>query len=315
MNAREIVFDVVPPQSRKVAALVRVSTGHQTIETQKADIERVAALNRTPIDRWYEEAGVSGAAEKRPVLEELLRDARLGKFGILYVAALDRIGRSMLRTCETVFALDRLGVRVCSLRETVDTSSAMGRGVVMMCAWVAELEREMIENRTRSGLARARAKGSQFGAPPFVWSKRDDAFLIGLIGKGMTYRDVAAARLIRLKRRGHERSKFPSGTPIRERYEVLMKTRGAPAPRKMKRGRGASKYRMTEREVELISREVAVLVESGRIVDIEPTVGAFLDREAVVSGSAELVDPAPAAAAEEQAERPAETTAETTPAP
>ena len=88
--------------SGRIAALIRVSTDHQNVEVQRAQIERWATAQESVVSAWYVEPATSGAAKRRPELDRLLADARRGGVGTLVVAALDRLGRSAVNVMSTL---------------------------------------------------------------------------------------------------------------------------------------------------------------------------------------------------------------------
>jgi hypothetical protein len=118
-----IAFDPKPLvgmwiMSQRAALYLRVSKsdGSQTVENQRPEVEQLARARGFEIAQVYEEQ--VSAAKHRPRYEEMLRDARRGKFHVLVVWALDRFGRSMVGNLSDVLELDRLGVTVVSARES-----------------------------------------------------------------------------------------------------------------------------------------------------------------------------------------------------
>src|SRR5450755_1877576 len=88
----------------KVALYLRVSTSAQNTENQRIDLERVAALRGWSIVEIYTDHGISGAKGRsdRPDLDRMLKDAVRGKFQMIAVWSLDRLGRSLQHLIETV---------------------------------------------------------------------------------------------------------------------------------------------------------------------------------------------------------------------
>jgi DNA invertase Pin-like site-specific DNA recombinase len=142
---------------------LRVSTDRQTTQNQVADLDRlVRARGYEPM--IYEE--VESAAKARPVLDRLLADARAGRLAAVAVWALDRLHRSMIGAIQVVLELDRLGVRVVSVREPwLDTDSPVRPLLVAIFGWVAEQERTRLIERTKAGMWRARRDGKVIGRP------------------------------------------------------------------------------------------------------------------------------------------------------
>lgn len=143
-----------------VIGYVRVSTKEQSVESQQHKL--AAKFN---IERWFEDAGVSGTvkAAERPGFAALLAYAREGD--TVVVPAIDRLGRNTIDVLETVEALSGKGVQVVSDREGFDLSTPMGKAMLTMLAAVAELERSNIKARQMAGIERAKAEGKALGRP------------------------------------------------------------------------------------------------------------------------------------------------------
>jgi DNA invertase Pin-like site-specific DNA recombinase len=146
------------------ALYARVSTTEQTTENQLPEMERLARARGFDVARYEE---TESAAKVRPVLDRLLNDARAGKLGAVVVWALDRLHRSMVNAVSTVLELDRLGVQVISLKEPwLDTAGPVRPLLIAIFGWLGEQERNRLVERTKAGLARARAQGKRIGRPP-----------------------------------------------------------------------------------------------------------------------------------------------------
>ncbi len=92
---------------------------------------------------------------------------RLEQEDILVVTKLDRLGRNAIDVRETVEALSELGVKVhCLALGGADLTSTAGKMTMQVVSAVAEFEKDLLIERTQSGLERARAKGKQLGRPP-----------------------------------------------------------------------------------------------------------------------------------------------------
>ncbi len=134
----------------------RVSTGAQDLALQHDALSAAGCL------RIFDETA-SGALDDRPQLAALLDHLREGD--TLVVWRLDRLGRSLRHLVETVTALAARGVGFRSLQESIDTTTPGGRLVFHVFAALAEFERDLISERTRAGLAAARARGRKGGRP------------------------------------------------------------------------------------------------------------------------------------------------------
>lgn len=139
----------------------RVSTDDQEMALQ------LDALAKVGCSRVYSEKVSSGKV--RPQLEECLRTLRAGD--VLTVWRLDRLGRSMSELVAIVNDLASRGVVFESLTEHIDTSSATGKFTFHLFSALAEFERNNIRERTRAGLAAARARGRIGGRPEKVAPK------------------------------------------------------------------------------------------------------------------------------------------------
>jgi len=148
----------------RVFAYVRVSTIGQTGENQVHEI--AAAGFAVEAHRVVSET-VSGshAAGSWPEFARLVD--RLEAGDVLVVTKLDRLGRDAMDVMSTVARLEESGVRVhCLALGGVDLTSSSGRMTMNVLAAVAQFERDLLIERTQSGLARARAEGKRIGRPP-----------------------------------------------------------------------------------------------------------------------------------------------------
>jgi putative DNA-invertase from lambdoid prophage Rac len=140
----------------------RVSTKDQTTENQRREIEAAGYAIRY----WYADEGVSGkvSASQRPQFAKMLGQIRDGE--TLVVSKLDRLGRDAQDVGATIktLAARRIEVVVLQLGK-LDLTSAAGKLMLTMLAAVAEMERDLLVERTQSGLAKAKAEGKTLGRP------------------------------------------------------------------------------------------------------------------------------------------------------
>jgi len=136
---------------------VRVSTNDQNTSLQRD------ALERAGCDQIFEEK-MSGTVANRPILKRVLRE--LGESDTLVVWKLDRLGRSMRNLVLLIDELKNRGIHFRSLTDSIDTSSPMGRFIFHIMGALAEMERELIVERTMAGLAAAREQGRIGGRRP-----------------------------------------------------------------------------------------------------------------------------------------------------
>src|SRR3954453_6471909 len=143
---------------------MRVSSVDQHPETQLYDLRQMAAQRGYEIAQEYTDR-ISGAKARRPGLDDLMRDGRRGRFDVVLVWASDRIARSVKHFLEVLDELNRLNIEFVSFREQIDTGGPLGRAVVVIIGAIAELERNLIVERVRAGMRRARLEGRQIGRP------------------------------------------------------------------------------------------------------------------------------------------------------
>jgi DNA invertase Pin-like site-specific DNA recombinase len=151
----------------------RVSTSDQTCEQQLTDLREYAAARQWEIQGEYVDRGVSGTKDTRPAMSKLLDAARRRAIDCIIVWKLDRWGRSMPRFVQSVQELRGLGVRFIAMTQGIDTGddSPTGRLMMTLLAAFSEFERELIVERTRAGLQRARAAGRVGGRPKAVFDR------------------------------------------------------------------------------------------------------------------------------------------------
>jgi DNA invertase Pin-like site-specific DNA recombinase len=184
-----------------VLGYARVSTGDQDVAGQTLRLERAGAI------RVFTDVR-SGKSMDRPGLTELLAYARRGD--TLAVVRLDRLGRSLAELLSSVNLLKERGIALVSLEEKIDTGSAAGELVFHVFGAIAHFERRLIAERTKDGIAAARAKGKRPGRQPVDPDKVVAALKLvqaGLspteagrqvgLGRATVYREMALAGITR----------------------------------------------------------------------------------------------------------------------
>lgn len=158
-------------KAKRAAMYLRVSTDGQTTENQRRELEAVAARRGWRIVQTYEDAAISGAKgrDKRPGLDAMMKDAARGRFDMVMVWAVDRLGRSTATVAPVMAELGTMGIGFYADKEGMDATTAHGRAMLQMASVFAELERAMIVERVRAGMARAkvnpRAGAKAIGRP------------------------------------------------------------------------------------------------------------------------------------------------------
>ena len=166
-----------------IALYARVSTNDQHPEAQLTELRNYAKRRGVEAVE-YLDRGVSGRRHRRPALDRMLRAARHQEVSAVVVVRLDRLARSLAHMARLGDELQALRIELVSLREGIDTRTAAGRAMFGMCGVFAQLEGDLIRERTVAGLKAARRRGVQLGRP-----------------KALDHRQHQ--RVLRLRRSGH----------------------------------------------------------------------------------------------------------------
>jgi DNA invertase Pin-like site-specific DNA recombinase len=152
---------------KRVGMYLRVSTGGQSVENQRQELERVAEHRGWQIVETYVDQGFSGAKgrDKRPGFAQLCKDATRGKFDLIAAWSIDRIGRSLSHLVEFMDEMRQQGVALYLHTQGMDSSTAAGKAMLSMCGVFAEFERSVLIERINAGISRARAQGKHMGRP------------------------------------------------------------------------------------------------------------------------------------------------------
>ena len=177
---------------KRAALYLRVSTLDQHPETQLHDLHALAQQRGFEVVEEYTDR-ISGAKARRPGLDKLLADARRGKFDVVLIWAFDRIARSVRHLLEVLDDLNRLNVEFISFRENIDSGGPLGRAMIVIIGAIAELERNLIIERVRAGMRRAKLEGRRIGRAPL---EVDRPALLRDRAGGMTLAEVAKAHRI-----------------------------------------------------------------------------------------------------------------------
>jgi len=165
----------------KTIGYIRCSTEAQDPNGQRAALEKVC-------DELHTEFA-SGGRWDRPCLQNVLRELKAGD--TLCVWKLDRLSRSLPDMLQILKRLEEIGASFRSLTESIDTSTPAGRMMMQMLGSFAEFEREMIRERTRLGLVRARLEG-RVGGRRAKLTPKQAAHALELLDVGKSQTEVAA---------------------------------------------------------------------------------------------------------------------------
>lgn len=175
--------------AKKIALYCRVSTGNQStgLEAQVRALRDYC--NRNGVNDYviYEDENQSGVKQSRPALDRMMRDVREGMIQKVIVYSFSRYARSVTHLLRALEEFKKLDIGFVSVTESIDTNTPLGSAVFTILGAVAQLERDLIAERVRNGLANAKAKGVRLGR----LKTRDSDLIRKLKASGMTYRQIA----------------------------------------------------------------------------------------------------------------------------
>ncbi len=148
-----------------IAIYARVSTTDQSTDSQLLDLRRYVSDRGWHIFKEYCDNGISGTKDNRPALNQLMDDAKKRRFGVVLVWRFDRFARSTKHLILALEEFRNLGIDFVSYQENIDTSSPLGSAIFTIISAVAQLERDIIAERVKAGLRRARDRGKRLGRP------------------------------------------------------------------------------------------------------------------------------------------------------
>ncbi len=174
---------------KRAAAYLRVSTPEQELRNQLPSVRRLAEA------RGYElvtaRVEVESRDKSRPALAQLLEEAHRATFDVLIIWAIDRLGAGTLEMLTTVRKLDARGVVTVSVNESWLEQYGPTRDLLLsVFGWVSEQELRRIRERTKAGLARARAEGKRLGRPRLSFARAE---LEQLVAEDASIDAIAAA--------------------------------------------------------------------------------------------------------------------------
>jgi putative DNA-invertase from lambdoid prophage Rac len=172
---------------------LRVSTEEQTILNQRIAIKKWAADNDYEILEFFEDASISGkiAAINRPAFREMLEIVRSEQVDAVIVYELSRVGRTFWETLDAIKAIEQYAPLIsCSAKEVFlqTTDPSIRKLLIGILTWVAEREREILIQRTKDGMIRAKESGKMIGRPKKFFDKDS---LIKLLSQDMPKRKIA----------------------------------------------------------------------------------------------------------------------------
>ena len=130
-------------KQKRAAVYLRVSTDHQSVESQNRELRQIAECRGWTVVEAYSDAGISSAKrrDQRPGLDAMLKDASRRKFDVVMAWAIDRLGRSLIDLLGTIEHLEAARVDLYLDQQNIDTTSPMGKLVFQITGAFAEFER------------------------------------------------------------------------------------------------------------------------------------------------------------------------------
>ena len=152
---------------KRAVLYLRVSKQDQTIENQRAELERVANARGWRIVGTFKDEGISGAfgREVRAQYDAMLKQGVQAKYDVVLVWDVSRLSRSLSDLIATLDELHACGIDLYLHQQAVDTTTPAGKAMFQMCGVFAEFERGMLSERVKAGLNRARREGKVLGRP------------------------------------------------------------------------------------------------------------------------------------------------------
>lgn len=176
----------------RVAIYARVSTSDrdQNPETQLLPLRDFCAAQGWEVYREYVDQVPANALARRAAWRQLLDDGARRRLQLVLVFKLDRAFRSVKHMHDTLAAWQMVGVSLRSIREQFDTSTALGRLLLNLLASLSEFELDLIRERVKAGMERARRQGKAVGCP-IVVDKVDAGLVARLRSEGRSWREIA----------------------------------------------------------------------------------------------------------------------------
>ena len=175
-------------KKKRIAVYARVSTSDQSTESQLLDLRRYVRERGWTLFKDYCDNGISGTKGNRPALNELMADAKKRRFDVVLVWRFDRFARSTKHLILALEEFRNLGIDFVSYQENIDTSSPLGSAIFTIISAVAQLERDIIAERVKAGLRRAKENGKKLGRPI---AQVKHYHIIKLRSEGLSLRKIA----------------------------------------------------------------------------------------------------------------------------
>jgi DNA invertase Pin-like site-specific DNA recombinase len=175
--------------NRKVFLYGRVSTDQQStgLEAQVRALQDYCKLNAIEHYELFTDENQSGTKSSRPGLDRMMAAVKNDEASCVVVYSFSRFARSTTHMLNGLETMKAHGCNFVSLTEKIDTNSPIGKAVFVIISAIAALERDLIAERVRNGLANARAKGKLIGRKKL----RDSELIRKLLKSGLSYRKIS----------------------------------------------------------------------------------------------------------------------------
>lgn len=152
---------------KRAALYLRVSKHDQTIDNQRIELERVAAAKGWKIVSVFKDEGISGSFGRgvRSQYDAMLKSGVRAQHDVVMAWDVSRLSRSLAELVTTLDELHALGIDLYLHQQAIDTTTPAGKAMFQMCGVFAEFEREILSERVKAGLNRARNEGKVLGRP------------------------------------------------------------------------------------------------------------------------------------------------------
>jgi len=175
---------------KRTAAYCRVSTFDQAtgMESQVRVLKTYCEQNGITNIEFFCDEGISGTKSSRPALDRMMAAVEAGEISTCIVYSFSRFARSTTHLLNALNRFKATGTAFVSLTERIDTNSAVGVAIFSILASISQLERDLISDRVKCGLANARAKGRLIGRKKM----RDSDLIRKLLKSGLSFRQVSS---------------------------------------------------------------------------------------------------------------------------
>lgn len=173
--------------NNRCAIYARCSTGEQNPAMQVSELREYADRRGFQVVGEFVDVA-SGSVDSRPELNKVLVLAKQRKIDVLLCWKVDRLGRSLRHLVNVIAELDAVGVSFVSLKDNLDFSTPAGRLMFNVIGAMAQFERDLIRERTVSGMAAARRRGARIGRPRV---EVDAVKIRGLRSQGLSWDAIA----------------------------------------------------------------------------------------------------------------------------